>query len=175
MATAKDILTAAEVTKRIERLQGFRTDFVGATIVRSKNAKFDRSTGQLPRRHSIAARYDIRNNMKTEFPIVRIGRYFISISNLQVARAWTDADFKARLLDDGITAAAELGAFTGGFPARGGTSGAYRPDPRLVRVHTKLHHVYVTRPRDPTCIQSEPGVSKAHDAHHFCWLLRLTA
>ena len=72
VATAKGILSAADITKRIERLQGFGRDFVGAAIV---------------------------------------------------ARAWTDAGFRARLLDDGITAAAELGAFTGGFPARGGTSG----------------------------------------------------
>ncbi len=41
-----------------------------------------------------------------------------------MARAWTDPGFKGRLLDDGITAAEELGAFTGGFPARGGVSGA---------------------------------------------------
>ena len=75
VATAKGILTAADITKRIERLQGFGRDFIGAAIV---------------------------------------------------GRAWTDAAFKARLLDDGITAAEELGAFTGGFPARGGVSGASR-------------------------------------------------
>ena len=76
MATAKGILTAAEITARIERLEGFGRDFVGAAIV---------------------------------------------------ARAWTDADYRARLLDDGITAAAELGAHTGGFPARGGVTGALSP------------------------------------------------
>ena len=74
MAVSKAILTAADITARIERLEGFGQEFVGAAIV---------------------------------------------------ARAWVDDAYCARLLDDGITAAAELGAYTGGFPARGGIAGLH--------------------------------------------------
>jgi len=49
VATEKGILTAADITKRIERLQGFGRDFVGAAIVRSTYRKFICSTGQLLR------------------------------------------------------------------------------------------------------------------------------
>ena len=74
VAVSKAILTAADITARIERLEGFGREFVGAAIV---------------------------------------------------ARAWVDDAYRARLLDDGITAAAELGAYTGGFQARGGIAGLH--------------------------------------------------
>lgn len=37
-----------------------------------------------------------------------------------VARAWVDASFKARLLEDGMTAAQELGFSASGYPPKGG-------------------------------------------------------
>ena len=41
-----------------------------------------------------------------------------------VARAWVDPAFKARLLKDGNSAAAELGMEADGWPANGGVTGA---------------------------------------------------
>ena len=40
-----------------------------------------------------------------------------------VARAWVDPDFKARLLEDGQAAAAEVDAHVAMFKPRGGVSG----------------------------------------------------
>ena len=41
-----------------------------------------------------------------------------------VARAWVDPEFKARLLKDGMSGAAELGIEADGWPANGGVTGA---------------------------------------------------
>ena len=98
VAISKGILTAADVTARIERLEGFGRDFVGAAIV---------------------------------------------------ARAWVDEEYRKRLLDDGITAAAELGAYTGGFPARGGVTG---PQPYDAHMHAIMDTDMKSGPR-----------------HHRCW------
>jgi len=74
-----------------------------------------------------------------------------------VARAWTDPGFRARLLDDGITAAEELGAFTGGFPARGGVSGASQ---------TLVLNAFVTLPsrRSTTACHYRDAINAAYPA-----------
>ena len=60
-----------------------------------------------------------------------------------IARAWVDPDFKARLLDDGQTAAHELdpGFTAPGWPLRGGLKGYIPPlTPPPTPIFPSCHH-----------------------------------